>query len=582
MPHNIKGSLSVTKDILVAGTVDGVDVADVGRPLHGVYDQTETILTINADTTKFDVAPFHYYINGVKYSYAGSSGNASTFTPGDTFVIIGVNASGIFLHTKNAFFSPSDVQNALEIGGMATTDGTTIAVIGNSHYDADSFIRDMHLRTKFVKGTSFLGAAGSISQNTGTPLTLDVASGSLFDPNNNLESLSAESSMGMVGNWHVSGAYALLAETTPFVINDSLYDDGNGLTALPNNKYATHTVMRSSRTGTYYFSYGLTSHDNLGDAIDAPVHLGVFDSYKIGSEVEALAKVIIKKGAGIQRIVDVRNQTSTLVSASTSTLQTTYDRSSTPEIVTDSVRGALTVKGGTGSNADKNISVESNSGSETAYIRASGDASFKGISADGTMALSPTTLTAIGTDTSATYGWRDLTAAFVVRGTGLNNPTWGTFRNGIAGYLFSPSTMKEVWSNFHIDHDYAMGTVVFPHIHWAPNTTSTGTVRWGVEYTVAKGHQQGADSTFGATTTVYINQTVSTPSQYQHFVAEVSLADAIPATLLEPDSVIMVRFFRDAANAADTFPDDVFGFFGDLHYQSNRFSTVNKAPNFFA
>ena len=58
-------------------------------------------------------------------------------------------------------------------------------------------------------------------------------------------------------------------------------------------------------------------------------------------------------------------------------------------------------------------------------------------------------------------------------------------------------------------------------------------------------------------------------------------ADAIPSTNLEPDAVIQIRFFRDAAHPNDTFTDAVMGMFGDLHYQVGTFSTLNKAPNFY-
>lgn len=65
-------------------------------------------------------------------------------------------------------------------------------------------------------------------------------------------------------------------------------------------------------------------------------------------------------------------------------------------------------------------------------------------------------------------------------------------------------------------------------------------------------------------------------------LAETSLADAIPSTNLEPDSVILIRFFRDSAHANDTFPDAVMGMFGDIHYQTSTISTLNKTPNFYA
>ena len=179
---------------------------------------------------------------------------------------------------------------------------------------------------------------------------------------------------------------------------------------------------------------------------------------------------------------------------------------------------------------------------------------------------------------NAAIGWRDLTAEVTVRATGANSPTFASYRNGIYFYSFSATVMNEFFVNFHIDHDYAPGTVIYPHIHWTPNTTSTGTVRWGIEYTVAKGHQQQA---FPATTTVYVEQTIAANSQYTHFVAEVSLANAIPATNLEPDSIVSCRFFRDAAHANDTFPDPVFVITADVHYNSSKFATRNKAPNFY-
>jgi hypothetical protein len=180
------------------------------------------------------------------------------------------------------------------------------------------------------------------------------------------------------------------------------------------------------------------------------------------------------------------------------------------------------------------------------------------------------------------FGWRDLKSEFVVRATtGSGNPTFGTLTGlgGMQGLIFSSSSMNQVWANYHIDHDYAMGTPIYPHIHWMPLTTALGTVRWGIEYTVAKGHQQSQGSKFQNTTTVFVTQSITQNSQNVHFVAEVSDADAIPADLIEPDTVIKIRFFRDAAN--DTYSGNVHAWQGDLHYMVGQNATVNKAPNFF-
>jgi hypothetical protein len=185
-------------------------------------------------------------------------------------------------------------------------------------------------------------------------------------------------------------------------------------------------------------------------------------------------------------------------------------------------------------------------------------------------------------DGSDTPFWRDLVGELVVRGTGANDPAWTqiTGSSNMWGYSFSASTMMQFWSNFHVDHDYASGTPIYMHVHWfnPAATPNTGTVRWGFEYTVAKGHNQQAFG-FASTTTVYI-ETACPSTRYQHMISEIALSDAIPSTNLEPDSIIHVRMFRDAAHSNDTCTDAVWVSTSDCHYQANRFGTKNKAPAF--
>ena len=64
-------------------------------------------------------------------------------------------------------------------------------------------------------------------------------------------------------------------------------------------------------------------------------------------------------------------------------------------------------------------------------------------------------------------------------------------------------------------------------------------------------------------------------------VAEVSDLDAILSASIEPDTFIKMRVFRDATHALDTYNGNVHAWCCDLHYQTNRIGTKNKAPNFF-
>lgn len=175
-------------------------------------------------------------------------------------------------------------------------------------------------------------------------------------------------------------------------------------------------------------------------------------------------------------------------------------------------------------------------------------------------------------------GWDDITADLSSGKTaGANVPTWSNYRDGIYAYEFSATVMKEIWVTFHVKHDYAEGTLVYPHIHWSPNTTATGVCRWGFEYTVAKGHQQEA---FPTTTTIYVEDNVSVADQYGHRIAEVSDNDAFDA--FEADTLILMRIFRDAAHVNDTFSGVAYGLTADIHFETSPEGTVtkNKAPPF--
>lgn len=184
-----------------------------------------------------------------------------------------------------------------------------------------------------------------------------------------------------------------------------------------------------------------------------------------------------------------------------------------------------------------------------------------------------------GLNPTTRQGWADLLADVSAgRAIGANAPTWAAFRSGIYAYRFSASTMNEIWFSIHIPHDYAYKNnyhngMVYPHVHWSTGSgTDTGVVRWGFEYSIAKGYSQEA---FPASTTIYVEQAGSGVA-YTHQIAEPAEGSGIYSTSIEPDSLILFRMFRDAANGNDTCTDTAFAFFTDLHYVSDRYDTTNR------
>lgn len=171
-------------------------------------------------------------------------------------------------------------------------------------------------------------------------------------------------------------------------------------------------------------------------------------------------------------------------------------------------------------------------------------------------------------------GWADITAEISEKPTGANNPTHAVFRDGIRMYSFSPTAMNECFATFHLPHSYKEGSPLYFHTHWSSIVGNTGVVRWGFEYSYAKGYQQ---EPFPASQTVYVEQAGSATA-YLHHIAE-TVAVTIPGC--EVDGLILVRIFRDAAHANDTHTQPVFLMTADVHHQVDRVTTANRNFPFY-
>ena len=178
---------------------------------------------------------------------------------------------------------------------------------------------------------------------------------------------------------------------------------------------------------------------------------------------------------------------------------------------------------------------------------------------------------------SGNPGWNDI----IINGLAVatkptdNPPDLETFKGNQELYAFDGAGGSEqVWTAAHILHDYKLGTDVYPHVHWSHNQVApSGDVVWQLEYMVAKGF--GLE-VFPAPIILTMQQTADV--QYTHQIIE-SLT-AIPASDIEPDTVVLMRLFRDSAHANDTFANDAFLIQLDLHYESDGLLTHEKQRPF--
>jgi len=190
--------------------------------------------------------------------------------------------------------------------------------------------------------------------------------------------------------------------------------------------------------------------------------------------------------------------------------------------------------------------------------------------------------------TTPTFGWRDIIGTLKIRIVGANDPVFNSYNGtSVRQFQFSNAIMNEIFHEYHIPHDYVPGSDVHVHVHWSQTTVDTGgaagapgVVKYYFDALYSKGHNQEAFP--AAVTTVSVTQTASATVR-QHMITEVQLttSGALGGNNLEPDGVIILRMYRDPADAADTLDQGPFVHFVDLHYQSTNMATKQKAPNFY-
>ncbi len=190
---------------------------------------------------------------------------------------------------------------------------------------------------------------------------------------------------------------------------------------------------------------------------------------------------------------------------------------------------------------------------------------------------------------SPTFGWRDLLGSVEPKTSGAGKATLGVFRGGKAKAWFYDLNDTLDTLEFHIPHDYVIGTDTFIHLHWGHNGTAiSGFLGVSFGVTCAKGHNQQNFSAEVAPILIVATLNIGTVPQYRHRVDEIQLSSSSPSGTqidnanLEPDTVILIGFEVTAEPTITGGVVNKTAFFEvDIHYQSTNISTKQKAPDFY-
>lgn len=164
--------------------------------------------------------------------------------------------------------------------------------------------------------------------------------------------------------------------------------------------------------------------------------------------------------------------------------------------------------------------------------------------------------------------WDDLKAPLTaVRLAGVRDPVFekfldnGAASTGVYSYSFAAGVTREIFFIKQTRHGKKLGTDLKFHVHWSPSDNNAGTVRFGVEVTVA-----GINGTPANTTLNYFTDDCDGTDK-KHQIGG-TLDVPIPSETIS--SLIWLRFFRDGGDAADTYGSKIWVHEVDAHFEADQ------------
>lgn len=387
--------------------------------------------------------------------------------------------------------------------------------------------------------------------------------------------------------YHIDGVWTFTKTLGP-TINNTQYDNGTNLITLSQNKMWTINYIYRGIEHEDHLYMVLSPEEYESDILAKGSSVLHIVPELISSHAVLIGRVIVKKG---------ETDSPYLL---TETLSTTPIYTSATPV--NNHNDLALIQGGTTNQYYHLTSAEYTGSGTGVFLRKTNPRPDTSLTLEsGDMTLPSTSANGIKIDPSTpTFGWRDILGSIDIKGIGASDPSWAVYRtngsNSVSAFNFpNNNVMHEVFTTFHIPHDYVLGSDLYVHVHWSQNIVDSGgtagvpgVAEWNFDISYASGHgiAGGIGDPFNAPILTTVLQQASS-TQYGHMIAEVVFTGAttdashIDRTRIAVDGLVMVRLWRNNTNIADTLNQVPFIHFLDLHYQSTNLATKNKVPNFY-
>jgi hypothetical protein len=355
-----------------------------------------------ASTTTINVSPMRGWIvynTGPTYAtsplvlniyYSGGtnlpvSGLTSSF---DTYLLVN---SGGTLYQTNTYPTPQERRQNIFLGRVVHPNKTTILNVEQSvDYDVSplSSLRDLWVPIKIIN-------EGVVPSSNGATLTFKTSSGTFWGNGIGFPTDELNPNAITVPGYLPASFYYTTQTGGTFTVTTTTVDatkyDVNGVAVnVPGSGNYTTQRIYMSQSGVIRLQYGQNFYSTLAKAIAAIPSETFVVNPDNSIDCTLIGLLTVKDGTGdlsntddaiftfVSKFGEILGGTAGI---STTTLQQAYNNSVNPEITTNTTLGSVQFKSGTGSDTDKNISIENNSGIETAFIRADGYGKFTTLSA---------------------------------------------------------------------------------------------------------------------------------------------------------------------------------------------------------
>jgi len=387
------------QDNLNSATYSHLTAAQLNAALNQMSTAliTGCTLSINADTTKFDVAAgtfrvMNNYTNPLastysEITYAGSTGNSVTnlATQDSTYVII--DSAGTITQSATKP-SGADLRNKVLLGALVHTSHTFISSADSltevNGFDVSSSLTDISLAVGPINSGNIYSANATntlrINKSAGT-LTQTGINWKNNKQNPNVITCAASTGASFLITWrNGTGGWTTVLNSD---ITPGRYDDGTGGATQPNglvsnNKWTllrVHYLPNSQLTG---IEYGQIVYNSEAEA-EAAKSVATANNPALDS-IPFRGWIIVRGAAtNLNLTTDAifldagkfGSETSgASTGSSTTNLQGAYNNSTQPQIVTDATLGAFQIK--RGSAADTDVVFEVLNGAGTAVFQVTG------------------------------------------------------------------------------------------------------------------------------------------------------------------------------------------------------------------